>query len=109
MTKKEIAAGVVHKVPEDLRKGLTSNPDALAKWNNLTPLARNEWICWIISVKKPEVRKKHIVRACAELLEGKRRPCCWYGCIHRTDKPVSPSVRKIVIDKQIRWETYDKL
>ncbi|OFZ54423.1 MAG: hypothetical protein A3D92_01780 [Bacteroidetes bacterium RIFCSPHIGHO2_02_FULL_44_7] len=81
--KKEIATGVVHRVPADLRKTLTSAPAAQAAWEDITPLARNEWICWITSVKKPETRKYHIERACAELIKGKRRPCCWPGCPHR--------------------------
>ena len=80
---KEIATGVVHKVPSDLRKSLYSDPDVLAKWNDLTPLARNELICWTTSVKKPETRLDHIGRVCSELKEGKRRPCCWPGCPHR--------------------------
>jgi len=83
MTNKTIATGVVHKVPKDLREALISNPDVLAKWNDLTPLARNEWICWTMSVKKPETRRDHIERVCSELKEGKRRPCCWPGCPHR--------------------------
>lgn len=83
MHPKEISSGVVHRVPEDLRKALISTPAALAAWEDITPLARNEWICWITSVKKPETRKHHIERTCAELLEGKRRPCCWPGCNHR--------------------------
>lgn len=83
MAKKIIAEGIVHEVPEDLMKALVSNPDVLEKWNNLTPLARNEWICWTTIVKKPETRKDHIVRLSAELLKGKRRPCCWPGCPHR--------------------------
>jgi uncharacterized protein YdeI (YjbR/CyaY-like superfamily) len=99
MAKKEIAGGVTHKVPADLRIALTSSPAALAAWESLTPLARNEWICWNISVKQAETRKNHIQRTVAELREGKRRPCCWYGCIHRTDKAISPSVRAVVMDK----------
>ena len=83
MTKKRIATGVVHKVPADLRKVLTSDPDVLAKWNDLTSLARNEWICWTTIVKKSETRKDHIERLRSELLEGKRRPCCWPGCPNR--------------------------
>ena len=86
MTKKGIAAGVVHQVPEDLRKALVAAPKARAAWNDLTPLARNEWICWITFVKKPKTRRHHIERACHELLEGKRRPCCWPGCSHRFAK-----------------------
>jgi len=93
-----IAGGVVHELTEDLRQTLASDAEALAAWEALTPLARNEWICWAISVKKPETRRQHVERVRTELKEGMRRPCCWMGCIHRTDKPISPSVRW-VLDK----------
>lgn len=83
MVKEKIATGMVHNIPTDLREALYAERDALAIWNTLTPLARNEWICWIISVKKHETRKQHIKRVCSELIEGKRRPCCWPGCSHR--------------------------
>ncbi len=83
LTKKEIATGVVHKIPADMRESLISSRNILERWNSLTPLARNEWICWVTIVKKPETRKDHLARLCAELLSGKRRPCCWSGCPHR--------------------------
>ena len=83
MTKKGISEGVVHTLPADLRKALILNPGAKAVWEDITPLARNEWICWTESVKKPETRKIHIERTQRELVQGKRRPCCWVGCIHR--------------------------
>ncbi len=83
MTVKEISAGVAHKMPADLQKILVSDPMALATWEDITPLARNEWICWVISVKKPETRREHIKRTRTELKEGIRRPCCWAGCMHR--------------------------
>lgn len=83
MIKKDISSGVVHKVPADLREALTSDSKAFAAWEDLTPLARNEWICWAISVKKPETRKQHVERVRTELKEGMRRPCCWIGCSHR--------------------------
>lgn len=83
---KAIPAGVVHKLPKDLRAVLVSNAEALAAWVDLTPLARNEWICWIESAKKQETRTRKIVRIHADLLDDKRRPCCWPGCRHRTDK-----------------------
>ena len=92
----KIATGVVHKVPADVRKALAADPKALVQWNNLTPLARNEWICWITFVKKNETRKEHVTRAIQELKEGMRRPCCWIGCIHRTDKPISPAVQYVL-------------
>lgn len=83
MNKQSLSIGTVHKVPEDLRKALVADPKALKVWEDITPLARNEWICWVVSVKKLETRKDHIKRVPAELKEGKRRPCCWVGCIHR--------------------------
>lgn len=81
-----ISNGVAHKVPDDLRKALTSDSKALTLWESLTPLARNEWICWVTFVKKNETRKDHVKRTISELKEGMRRPCCWLGCIHRKDK-----------------------
>src|ERR1700683_1514863 len=96
MATTEISGGVVHEVPADLLKALTADAPALAAWEDLTPLARNEWICWTISVKKPETRRQHVERVRAELKEGVRRPCCWIGCIHRTDKSISPSVQYVL-------------
>ena len=83
MSQNQIASGVVHDTPTDLRSSLISDPKALAAWETITPLARNEWICWIESAKKAETRNRRIERARTELLEGKRRPCCWPGCPHR--------------------------
>ncbi|MEZ5933770.1 MAG: YdeI/OmpD-associated family protein [Alphaproteobacteria bacterium] len=78
-----LATGVVHEVPEDLREALIASAALVDAWNGLTPLGRNEWICWTISVKKPETRQKHVERLCADIAKGKRRPCCWPGCAHR--------------------------
>ena len=84
MTKnEEIPGGVVHDLPTDLEAALGSNLVALATWQDLTPVARNEWICWIETAKKPETRLKRIHWGCENLQDGKRRPCCWPGCPHR--------------------------
>ncbi len=96
MAIRTISNGTVHTMPMDLRKALLSDGAARAKWEDITPLARNEWICWTISVKTPETRKEHVGRVVSELKEGMRRPCCWIGCIHRTDKKISRSVRWIL-------------
>ncbi|HVU06657.1 MAG TPA: YdeI/OmpD-associated family protein [Thermodesulfobacteriota bacterium] len=80
---KRISQGVVHTLPRDMRKALASSKAALEAWESLTPLARNEWICWVESVKKQETRDNHVRRVREELVEGKRRPCCWAGCPHR--------------------------
>src|SRR3989338_11118277 len=99
MGKKAISNGVVHNVPADLKKALTADKAALEKWEDSTPLSRNEWICWVEYVKKPETRRDHVQRVCSELKEGMRRPCCWIGCPHRTDKPLS-STQKWILGKK---------
>ena len=83
MTRKEILGGVVHELPMDLRKAIISTPDVLAVWEDITPLARNEWICWVISGKKAETRDIRIKKAISKMKGGMRRPCCWAGCTHR--------------------------
>jgi hypothetical protein len=89
-------AKAVHTLPADLRKALTTSPGAQATWEDITPLARNEWICWVISGKKAETRDIRIRKALSKLQSGMRRPCCWIGCIHRTDKSISPSVQAVL-------------
>ena len=86
MSNRDIARGVVHSVPADLRNNLTADRAALALWEDITPLARNEWICWVEDAKKPETRRSRIERVRTELKEGMRRPCCWAGCPHRGRK-----------------------
>ncbi len=80
---KTVVGGTVHKLPTDLEKTLLANPDALAKWNEITPLARNEWICWVEGAKLIETRARRVERTHTELIKGIRRPCCWPGCMHR--------------------------
>lgn len=96
MATKSISSGTVHKLTSDLRDALSSDAKALSAWEDLTPLARNEWICWVTFVKKEETREEHQKRMISELKEGKRRPCCWIGCIHRKDKAISPSVQYVL-------------
>jgi len=83
MSSPAISTGVVHTVPKDLRETLVKNPKVLEIWNGLTPLARNEWICYVTIVKKAETRREHLARLKEDLQKGKRRPCCWPGCPHR--------------------------
>jgi uncharacterized protein YdeI (YjbR/CyaY-like superfamily) len=83
MTKKKLADGTVHKLPTDLQKALISAPAALAVWEDITPLSRNEWICWVTSGKKAETRDIRIEKALSKMTDGMRRPCCWAGCTHR--------------------------
>ena len=80
---RSLSGGVVHDLPQDLGDAIKADPQALATWEDITPLARNEWICWVESAKKIETRRKRIAWGCESLGEGKRRPCCWPGCPHR--------------------------
>lgn len=83
MNTTRILGGTVHVLPEDLETVFRSDLTALAAWETLTPLSRNEWICWIETAKLIETRQRRLQRAQSELVEGIRRPCCWPGCIHR--------------------------
>jgi uncharacterized protein YdeI (YjbR/CyaY-like superfamily) len=86
----QLLTGTIHDVvTDDLQKALLQDATAAKLWQSLTPLARNEWICWVISPKKQETRDEHVKRVVEELKQGMRRPCCWIGCIHRTDKDIS--------------------
>lgn len=87
--KKEKPAGFLHKMPANLQKALLSTAAVKAAWKDITPLARNEWICWMTSAKLSETRQHRIERAKEDLAKGKRRPCCWPGCPHRR-----PSAKK---------------
>lgn len=96
MAIQQISGGTAHKLPTDLRKSLLADKKVLALWEDITPLARNEFICWVENAKQFDTRKRRIQRTSEELLEGKRRPCCWIGCIHRKDKEVSKSVKWVL-------------
>lgn len=65
------------EVPEDFKNALAMSPKAEALWNDITPLARWDWIRWIRAVKTLETRQKHIDVALDKLNKGMRRPCCF--------------------------------
>lgn len=92
--------GVVHKAGSDLEAAICSNPKVLELWTDLTALARNEFICWVDDAKQAKTRLRRIERTSEELLEGKRRPCCWAGCIHRTDKAPSRWQQAVLIGQK---------
>lgn len=95
----KLSGGLVHELPVDLAKALIEK-DIVSTWEALSVIGRNEFICWIESAKQGTTRVKRIVRATEELLEGKKRPCCWVGCIHRTDKKPSKWQQDVLIDKK---------
>lgn len=83
MVNASVKGGPVHPMPSDFKKAIISTPAALKVWQDITPLARNEWICWVISGKRAETRDIRIGKALSKLKGGMRRPCCWAGCPHR--------------------------
>lgn len=87
MTRKGLAGGTVHKMPADFHKALIQTPAARVVWEDITQLARNEWICWVTSGKKAQTRGIRIKEGLSKLKGGMRRPCCWAGCpIARTEQ-----------------------
>ena len=64
-------------VPDDLRMALAAQPEAKATWDDITAVARRDWIQWVTSGKKAETRTKRIGVACDKLAKGQRRACCF--------------------------------
>ena len=79
----KISGGVVHALPADLGRVFLADHALRRRWEDLTPLARNEWICWVEDAKQNETRQRRIRLLGEQLHAGKRRPCCWPGCPHR--------------------------
>ena len=98
----EFAQGTVHQARADLQSAIQFDDAVLALWQGLTRLGRNEFICWVDDAKQAKTRERRIGRTVEELLEGKKRPCCWAGCIHRTDKAPSRWQQAVLIDKMPR-------
>jgi uncharacterized protein YdeI (YjbR/CyaY-like superfamily) len=74
---------IPHSLPADLKRAISSDPKVKVLWDDITPLARNEWICWVTSGKLAETRGIRIKKAISKMHGGMRRPCCWAGCPHR--------------------------
>lgn len=94
----EFLHGTVHQADDDLRQAIEADPAVRALWQSLTPLGRNEFICWVEDAKQVATRQRRIVRTGEELREGKRRPCCWAGCVHRTDKLPSKWQQAVLVE-----------
>jgi hypothetical protein len=99
---KNLSAGLVHDIPDDLLDALIETNEITSLWENLTPIGRNEFICWVEDAKQDETREKRIRRTVEALVEGRKRPCCWAGCIHRNDKKPSKWQQAVLIDRKPR-------
>lgn len=98
----KLLEGTVHTAQPDMREAIEGNAELFALWQALTPLGRNEFICWVDDAKQAATRARRIKRTIEELEEGKRRPCCWAGCIHRSDKKPSKWQQEVLIDGKKR-------
>ena len=78
-----VPGGALHDLPDDLAEALRASATMLAAWRDITPLARNEFICWVMDAKRQQTRERRIAVARDKLERGERRPCCWPGCKHR--------------------------
>lgn len=65
------------EVPEDVQKALNTSSKAQELWDDITPLARWDWVRWVRAVKTPETRQKHVEVMLDKLNKGMRRPCCF--------------------------------
>ncbi len=81
---KKVSSGSVHKLPDDFKEAILSSDSIYELWEDITPLARNEWICWVTSGRKEETKVIRINKAISKMKGGMRRPCCWAGCTHRS-------------------------
>lgn len=102
MSHSKYPGGLVHEVPADLASVLAGKKQLASLWEGLTAIGRNEFLCWIEDAKRAPTRQKRIHRTVEELLEGRKRPCCWAGCIHRTDKKPGKWQQAVLIDPKAK-------
>jgi uncharacterized protein YdeI (YjbR/CyaY-like superfamily) len=72
-----------HRIPSSLKAVLEKHKDLKEIWATLTPLAQNEWMCFVTTGKQELTKQEHVRRLQEDLRNGKKRPCCWPGCPHR--------------------------
>jgi hypothetical protein len=95
-----LSGGIAHEMPADLANALLAANETIGRWESLTPIARNEFICWVEDAKQEKTRVRRINRTVEELLDGHRRPCCWVGCIHRPDKKPGKWQQEVLMGKK---------
>lgn len=64
-------------LPEDFDAALADAPDLADVWEDITPMARWEWVRWVNATRNPQTRERRIEVSVAKLRSGKRRPCCF--------------------------------
>jgi uncharacterized protein DUF1905/bacteriocin resistance YdeI/OmpD-like protein len=65
-------------VPADLAVALTLAPQQIRDiWNDITPMARWEWVRWVNATASPATRQRRVEVSLSKMNDGKRRPCCF--------------------------------
>ncbi len=65
-------------VPRDLAAALAAAPPTIQdQWNEITPMARWEWVRWVNATKNPDTRRRRVDVSISKMQNGKRRPCCF--------------------------------
>jgi hypothetical protein len=65
-------------VPQDLATALATAPQKIQNlWNEITPMARWEWVRWVNATKNPDTRTRRVEVSISKMKSGKRRPCCF--------------------------------
>ncbi len=82
-------------VPQDLATALAAAPKHIqTMWNDITPMARWEWVRWVNATPNPETRRRRVDVAISKMEHGKRRPCC-FNRAACTDPDLSKSGRLV--------------
>lgn len=85
------------EIPGDLRDALDDTPETAEPWDDITPMARWEWVRWVNATKNPSTRERRVEASVSKLLSGHRRPCC-FDLSACTDPEVSKSGKLIEAD-----------
>ena len=65
-------------VPQDLDSALAAAPQKIRDlWQQITPMARWEWVRWINATQNPDTRTRRVEVTISKMDSGKRRPCCF--------------------------------
>jgi hypothetical protein len=65
-------------VPQDFETALAAAPQKIQDlWNDITPMARWEWVRWVNATKNPDTRRRRVEVSMSKMNSGKRRPCCF--------------------------------
>ena len=83
-------------IPEDFQTALADASGTSELWDDITPMARWEWVRWINATKNPETRGRRIEVGISKLRSGKRRPCC-FDLAACTDPDLSKNGRLVEV------------